>query len=84
MATRTITNYKDGVVVGTETYETSPEQDNREAIEAQLDLAIAYFSGNYRGWSGLSAAQKDTAAKNGQRAMANLLRLVRNRFDAAD
>lgn len=57
---------------------------NRQSIEDQLDQAIAYFSGNYRNWASLSAAQKDTAAKNGQRALANLARLIRDQFADAD
>lgn len=85
MATIPIKTYDDkGNIVATSSYDTTPEQDNAAAIADQLDQAIAYFSGNYRGWATMSAAQKDTAAKNAQRAVANLCRIVRNRFDTAD
>lgn len=59
------------------------EVTNRQAIADALATAITYFGGNYTNWSTLTSAQKDTTAKNGQRALAQISRWLLGQFDSA-
>lgn len=64
-----------------------PDEDE-EAIVAQarnhakladkMTTAQQYFSDNYANWSTMTNVQKDAANRNAQRALANLIRSVRD------
>lgn len=54
------------------------EARNHHALLTKLDQAHEYFADNYANWASMTAPQKDTAARNAQRALANLIRHVRN------
>lgn len=66
----------------------SIEGDNEEEIVAQaqnhkklydkMTQAQDYFAGTFANWGTMTAAQKDVAMRNTQRALANLIRHVRN------
>ena len=66
----------------------SVEGDNEEEIIQQaknhkklydkLEQAQEYFAGTYANWPTMTAQQKDTAMRNSQRALSNLMRHVRN------
>lgn len=60
------------------------QQTIQQTIQQALQQAVTYFGGNYTNWSTLTAAQKDTAAKNGQRALAQIARWLLGQFDSAD
>lgn len=81
----TVETYEDGQLVQTRTvtWATTPEQDNADTIQQALQTAVTYFGGNYTNWSALTNAQKDTAAKNGQRALAQIARWLLGQFDEA-
>lgn len=51
---------------------------NHAKVYGKLSQAQQLFSDNYTNWASLSAAQKDAANRNAQRALANLIRHVRN------
>ena len=64
----------------------SPDQDEEEILaEAKnfktlydkMTQALTYFSDNYANWGTMTAQQKDTANRQAQRALANLIRLQR-------
>jgi hypothetical protein len=46
---------------------------NREELRAKLVQARALFRGNYTNWGSMTAAQKDAANRQAQRALANLI-----------
>jgi hypothetical protein len=54
------------------------EATNHKALADKLEQAQAYFAGTYANWPSMTAGQKDTAMRNAQRALANLIRHVRN------
>jgi hypothetical protein len=56
---------------------------NQRTIQDALQTAVTYFGGNYTNWSSLSNAQKDAAARNGQRALAQITRWLLGQFDSA-
>lgn len=58
---------------------------NRQALEAKLTAGRDFFRGNYANWATLTAGQKDAAARQAQRAMANLFAYVLDQTqDAGD
>jgi hypothetical protein len=57
--------------------------DNQEKMQAKLQQAVSYFSGNYANWSTMTAAQKDAANRQAQRAVANMARWLLGQFDSA-
>lgn len=50
---------------------------NHHALWQKLAQAQSYFAENYANWATMTAAQKDAANRNAQRALANLIRHVR-------
>ena len=54
------------------------EARNHHAIWTKMEQAQTYFSDNYKNWGSMTAQQKDAAARQTQRALANLIRHVRN------
>lgn len=56
---------------------------NQQTIQAALQTAVTYFGGNYTNWATLSTGQKDTAARNAQRALAQIARWLLGQFDSA-
>ena len=57
--------------------------DNQTQLETKLQQALTYFGGNYQSWDSMTAAQKDAAAKQAQRALANIARFLLGQFDSA-
>lgn len=53
------------------------EATNHAKIMDKMEQAQQFFSDNYTNWASMSAAQKDAAARQAQRALANLIRHVR-------
>ena len=51
---------------------------NHHALWTKLGQAQDYFADNYANWATMTAGQKDAANRNAQRALANLIRHVRN------
>jgi hypothetical protein len=51
---------------------------NYQKLADKLEQAQQYFTDNYVNWPTMSAAQKDAANRNAQRALANLVRYVRD------
>jgi hypothetical protein len=49
---------------------------NQAQIYRKLEQARDYFGDNYKNWGSLSAAQKDTANRQAQRALANFARFT--------
>jgi len=66
-------------------YNWTPEDEERVVVEAtnhknlseKLVEAQTYFSNNYKNWPNMSNAQKDSAMRQSQRALTNLIRHVR-------
>ena len=54
------------------------EAKNHKKIYDKLEQAQTYFSDNYANWPTMTNAQKDTAMRQTQRALTNLIRHVRN------
>jgi hypothetical protein len=57
--------------------------DNQQQIQIKLQQAITFFGGNYANWESMSAAQKDAAAKQAQRALSNIARYLLGQFDSS-
>ena len=51
---------------------------NHAKLMDKLEQAQDYFRDNYNNWASMTAQQKDAAARNAQRALANLIKHVRN------
>lgn len=51
---------------------------NHAKLYAKLEQAQTYFADNYANWPTMTAAQKDAANRNAQRALTNLIRHIRN------
>jgi hypothetical protein len=51
---------------------------NHAALAGKMEQAQAYFADNYRDWGTMTAQQKDQAGRQAQRALANLIRHVRD------
>lgn len=54
------------------------ELANHAALQDKLIQARDYFSGNYANWPTMTAAQKDAANRQAQRALANIARFLLN------
>jgi hypothetical protein len=54
------------------------EATNYAALLEKLEQAQDYFRDNYNNWATMTAPQKDAAARNAQRALAKLIKHVRN------
>lgn len=54
------------------------EAKNHAAIWTKMQQAQQFFSDNYANWATMTAGQKDAANRQAQRALANLIRHVRN------
>lgn len=54
------------------------EAKNHAKLSAKLEQAQSYFTDTYANWPTMTAGQKDTANRNAQRALANLIRHVRS------
>ena len=50
---------------------------NHAKLMDKLEQAQDYFADNYANWGSMTAPQKDAAARNAQRALANLIKHVR-------
>lgn len=50
---------------------------NYKALHDKMTQALTYFADNYANWGSMTAQQKDTANRQAQRALANLVRYVR-------
>lgn len=68
-------------VVAAHTGKRSAAAINRDAIQAELITAVDYFSGNYASWPTMTAADKDKAARNAQRALGRISRWLLGQFD---
>jgi hypothetical protein len=53
---------------------------NRQALHDKLAQAVSYFGGNYTNWPTMTAAQKDAANRQAQRALANLAQFLLGQF----
>ena len=83
MGTTNVTNYdSSGHVLSTSTVPTTPQADNADAINTWLDNLITTGDNAVTNWGGLSAAQKDAAAKQCVQAVIRLARLVRNNLSS--
>lgn len=51
---------------------------NYHNLAAKMTQAQTYFSDNYANWGTMTAVQKDAANRQAQRALANLIRYVRD------
>jgi hypothetical protein len=51
---------------------------NHARLTEKMQQAQAYFAQNFADWPNMTAAQKDGANRQAQRALANLIRHVRN------
>lgn len=56
---------------------------NRDAIQAKLGVIRDVLRTNYTNWPSMTAAQKDAANRNAQRAIANLAALAADQLDDA-
>ena len=54
---------------------------NRDALATKLATARDVFRTNYTNWATLTNAQKDTANRNAQRALANLVQIALDQLD---
>jgi len=54
------------------------EAQNHKKLYDKMEQAQDYFANTYANWPTMTAQQKDTAMRNSQRALANLIRHVRN------
>lgn len=50
---------------------------NFKVLYDKMTQALSFFSDNYSNWGSMTAQQKDTANRQAQRALANLVRYVR-------
>lgn len=57
--------------------------DYQSQMQSKLQQAVTYFGGNYSNWDALTAAQKDAANKQAQRALANIARWLLGDFSSA-
>jgi len=51
---------------------------NHQKLWAKMEQAQTFFQDNYANWGTMTAQQKDAANRQAQRALANLIRHVRN------
>lgn len=51
------------------------EATNHKSLSDRMTLGLTTFADNYTNWSTMSAAEKDAANQQAQRALANMLRL---------
>ena len=86
MATTTIETYDGkGNLVQTRTVEVPVEQTNRDSKRQKLMAARQVFRDNYTNWATLNNTQKDSANRNAQRAIANLIgHVLDDTADAGD
>lgn len=66
------------------TWETTPEQDNEDTLNARLDQALAVLTTLANDTGTLTAAQITTELRRVARITAALVRLQRRRLDTAD
>ena len=71
------------VVVPDEIDAAVAELQNRASQESLIRQALTYFADKYQNWDTLTAAQKDTANKQAQRALANIARWLLDDFSSA-
>jgi hypothetical protein len=53
------------------------EAKNHKKLYDKMTQALEYFSGNYANWPTMTNQQKDTAMRQSQRAIANMIRVAR-------
>jgi hypothetical protein len=58
------------------------EARNHVAMYEKLGQAQQVFADNYANWGNMTAQQKDTANRQAQRALSNLIRQVRRDFSS--
>jgi hypothetical protein len=64
------------------TWKPGSSGDNQAQVRTKLEQSVDFFGGNYRNWGTMTAAQKDAANRQAQRALANVSRWLLGQFDS--
>ena len=71
-----------GNLIASSTVEVPAETVNEPTVRQKLRAAVAVLEANHANWPMMTSAQKDTANRQAQRALALLCRLVARSLDS--